>query len=676
MKYLLRSHAALRMKLYHRMTKKLGLSRELHRDNLPQLDYQPLRKVPAFTEHSETAETIIKDAYLGKNTEPISIAINNKHIVAKGNAKEIANFYSEKTKVISAAGKRVIPAFTDSHLHLLVGAERIYGCNLEGCKTFEKMSKLIKEFSKNNPDLPVIHAYGLAYTTPSLLPARTARKLLDNVISEKPLFIYAHDLHTGWANTIALKETNMFEKMPPWPPLLQELEMTDNITLGDDGKPGGELREPETYFLVEGSLRAKYPLTPEQKLTGLRCICEKMHENGITGVHTMGLALPEEDIETLLLLLELEQKGQLSLRVNCSISVVPDENMLNDIERAAKVRNLLRETREGRLTYARLHSQLIDILEAATHPRQQHISMKYHESILERLIHNLSQHIHIAHSKGHRKRRDQVISDSKEKFLPSYGLVECNCIKIFLDGVVEKDTAYRSDQKPLESIPAFSPEILEEVICLADRSGLQIAAHCIGDASVNMVLNAVSAARKQNAELDRKRGHRIRHRIEHIELCQPEDIKRFAKLGVTASMQPLHERPPVQLWHQKIPQSSWETAFPWRKLLDNDANLTFGSDWPIVTSDCLQGIKRATTRKPWKAYLPEANLSNEEAIKAFTAGAAYTVHEEEIRGKVAIGMLADMVILDNHSEKPLTDAAIYSTIFAGDEVYCKKTANT
>ncbi len=398
----------------------------------------------------------------------------------------------------------------------------------------------------------------------------------------------------------------MFTEMPPWPPLLEVLEMTESITLGSDNRPGGELREPEAYFLVEGSLRSKYPLTPEQKLHSICRIAEKMHKNGISTIHNMGLALPEEDLETLILLLELEHKHKLNLRVHSSISVVPDANMLGDIRLAAEVRDLLHSARAGKIPYSELHGRLLDMLEATSHPRQQHISLEGEDSIFGNIIRALSQHLHAVHAHGHHQRRKAVQAAAGDSLLPQDGLVECQTIKLFLDGVVEKDTAYRSDQAPLPSIPAFTPDTLREVVCLADRAGLQVAAHCIGDESVSMLLDAVAAARRENHELDRRRGHRIRHRIEHIEICKPADLPRFARLGVIASMQPLHERPPVQLWHKKIPESAWSTAFAWRSLLERQAILTFGSDWPIVPADCIKGIERAVNRNPWTPTLPQA----------------------------------------------------------------------
>jgi hypothetical protein len=216
-----------------------------------------------------------------------------------------------------------------------------------------------------------------------------------------------------------------------------------------------------------------------------------------------------------------------------------------------------------------------------------------------------------------------------------------------MDGVVEKDTAFRLDHHPLPGIPAFSPRELDQVLLLADRLGLQTSAHCIGNGSVNAMLNAIESARQKNAAIDRQRGWKVRHRIEHIEMCNAFDIPRFRELEVVASMQALHERAPMTLWHEKVPEIEWSTAFAWKSLIESGATLVFGSDWPIVSCNCFEGIQRATARKPWKTGMIDQYLTLEQALAAFSAKAAEVEYSETIKGKIQVGMLADLVVLSD-----------------------------
>ena len=173
------------------------------------------------------------------------------------------------------------------------------------------MVESLQKHAAENPDAPVLYANGLHYLDPPLVAAERARHVLDEIIPDRPLLIYAHDLHTVWCNTKALEEAELFRKMPPYPEYLEHLRLTENLVLGADGMPSGEIREPETYFLAEAALKMKYPLDRETRLKMLKTACEQLASNGITAVHNMSLGVPEEDLECCLMLLELDARGEL-----------------------------------------------------------------------------------------------------------------------------------------------------------------------------------------------------------------------------------------------------------------------------------------------------------------------------------------------------------------------------
>lgn len=675
MDYLLRSYACVRRQLRHLKSTRSNVDRSI----------QQIREVPPYLQalgpaaqqapEPGPADVLIRNARLFPRTtfgdQPVSVAIREGRIAHVGD--EPAGVVDGHTRVIDAQGNSVSCGLCDSHVHLMVGAEHRQGCDVEDIKDTQSLLSRLKTFACAHEDHRILFVFGLHYTDPPILPAQQARHILDEVAADKPVFVYAHDLHTGWANTKALEVAGLMRRMPPFPTLINELEIADNIERDRDGLPTGELREPPVYFIVEEALRKAYPLSLAEKRSFLKEACDDLASLGLTAVHGMGLDLPEEDIETLLLLLELEETGDLPLRVHASYSVVPDELMLEDVRRAAHVRTLIEQARQGHLKIPALHRSLFNEMHQVTRMRREekqepHEAQPTHDHALRSMDDYVVKDRLHEHACG----VDHVAADTSPRRLDAMGKVHCKAVKIFMDGVVEKDTAYRLDHHPLEGIPSFSQRELDLVLETADRVGLQVAAHCIGNGSVNAMLNAVERARSVNAEVDRQRGQRARHRIEHIELCNAFDIPRFKAMEVIPSMQALHERQPVTLWHQKVPEIEWGTAFAWKSMLNAGANLVFGSDWPIVSCNCFDGIQRATKRTPWKPDLPDQHLTIEEALRAFSSSPAFAEYNEKVRGRIEPGMMADLVVLTENLatfKGDYRDVKIAHTISAGDCVY-------
>lgn len=673
MDYLLRTYAHVR-NLLRDNNKGSGTFRETKEDrSQPPADTSPLLREPEKTDDTGPAELLIKNAAVfppldgGKSNT--HIAVKNGRILSLG--PRAAETAGPDTKTLDVRGRGVIPGFCDCHLHLTAGAEQAGGLNLEDVRDHGTFKARLKKFIADNPEEPVYYAYGLHYMDDPLIPSLDARETLDAIEPDKPLFIYAHDLHTGWANSRALKTAGLSNRVPPYPELLCELGLEENLVLDKIGRPSGEMREPPVYFLVQEALRRAFPLTVEQKKSRLEETCRHLASRGLTSVHNMGLDLPEEDIEYLILLLELEEEGRLPIRVYSSCSVVPDEYMLDDIRRAAEVRDNLKLARNGDITAQELRSRLFTAMKMALASRGKEKAASGSKSVHDRFSSLFSHLITPEHVREHES-RSQKATSGKPGYLSPEGKVQCKAVKLFMDGVVEKDTAFRLDRHPVPGIPAFNNKDLDRAVCLADHLGLQVAAHCIGNGSVNAMLNSVEEARTENAQTDRKRGDKVRHRIEHIELCNSFDIPRFSRLEVIASMQALHEREPVTLWHEKIPEIEWSTAFPWKSLINSGATLVFGSDWPIVSCNCLKGIERATARRPWKTGMPEQHLQPVQALAAFTSSAARAEYAENVKGEILPGMLADIAVLSRDLrgvEAGFEDIRVLHTINGGEVVY-------
>ncbi len=226
-------------------------------------------------------------------------------------------------------------------------------------------------------------------------------------------------------------------------------------------------------------------------------------------------------------------------------------------------------------------------------------------------------------------------------------LIHAGAVKFFMDGVIESYTALMLDEytdRPGYFGDAnFSAEHFNRMATEADRLGLQIFVHAIGDAAVRRTLDGYEAAQRTNG---RPREAR-RHRVEHIELIHPDDLPRFAQLGVIASMQPLHAPvgPQSDVWPDRVGVNRWSRSFAWQTLREAGAKLAFGSDWPVVTQNPMRGVHMALNRQPWAPGLPDHRQTLADTLIAYTRDAAYAEFQESVKGQLRAGMLADMVVL-------------------------------
>lgn len=229
-------------------------------------------------------------------------------------------------------------------------------------------------------------------------------------------------------------------------------------------------------------------------------------------------------------------------------------------------------------------------------------------------------------------------------------MVRTGAIKIMLDGVIESHTAAMlapyTNKPETRGAPAWEKAELDRVVRLADGMGLQILTHAIGDAGVRMALDAYENAAAANGPRER------RHRIEHIETLQSEDMPRFANLGVIASMQPIHADPgTIEIWSATIGEDRTRRGFAWGSLERAGARLAFSSDWPASLSlDPIRGIHNAVNRKtvtgmPRGGWIPEQRVGLATALRAYTSTGAYAEFRNGEKGTIRKGALADLVVL-------------------------------
>ncbi|WP_312108099.1 amidohydrolase [Brevibacillus reuszeri] len=253
-------------------------------------------------------------------------------------------------------------------------------------------------------------------------------------------------------------------------------------------------------------------------------------------------------------------------------------------------------------------------------------------------------------------------------------------LKQFLDGVPTTYTALLvdpySDRPDSKGDTLIPPETVKKWVVEADKEDFRVRLHACGDGAVRLGLDCFEAARVQNGIRD------SRHTIEHIEVIHPDDIQRMSHLQVIASMQPEHMAAapafPDNCYPNRFGKERDPYTWPIKTLLKNEVSLAFGSDFPIVPLDPMTEIYRAVTRlhddhQPEGGWNPQEKITMAEALRAYTSAPAYGVFREHELGKLAPGMLADIVVLDRNLfaiEPPLIrDAKALLTITDGKIVF-------
>jgi predicted amidohydrolase YtcJ len=474
---------------------------------------------------------------------------------------------------LDLGGQRVVPGFTDSHIHFVN-----YGLNLErveltGVTSLDEVSRRVGEAARGASKGEWVRGWGWDHSLWSV-PRFPDKSALDDVTDDVPTALRRKDGHMTWLNSAALRAAAITRDTPD----------PHGGRIGRDihGEPDGLLFE-SAQDLVH---RVIPEVTPAQAERAARRAQNELHRFGVTGVHVPEAPFAFGAFQA------LDAAGDLALRVSMM------------------------------LTYDGLGAAL----------------------------------------------ETGLRSGFGGPFL------RVGSMKMFADGSLGSETA--AMLAPFEGsentgILIVSEEELVRAIERAAHGYIGCAIHAIGDRANRVVLDALERTRHVWLPLG------LRQRIEHVQVLHPEDVPRLAQLGIVASMQPIHATQDMDLV-----DSLWGVrgryAYAFRSLYESGAILAFGSDAPVETPDPLAGLYAAVARcrpdgRPPGGWYPEEQISIEQALRAYTTGAAYAVGMERHLGRLAPGAYADFTVLtedvlDGEPENILA-ARIAHTVVDGRIVY-------
>ncbi|MEZ4674174.1 MAG: amidohydrolase [Caldilineaceae bacterium] len=482
-----------------------------------------------------------------------AIVVRGNRIVFVGNNADARACCATPTERIDGADCTLAPGLIDSHFHLLWGSLKLESLQLDSATDMAHLGELIQRYAADHPERHWIEGYQLRYT---IIPPEHPldRHFLDALVPDRPLLIFAFDMHTAWANSAALRRANLLHgrELPPG---------NEIVMAADTGTATGELREFAAYEPIRDLIPK---LTAQERRRLLKKGLVLAAQHGITSVHNMDNKDNQIDVYA-----ALEAAGEMSLRVYMPYDIKPETPL----------------------------AALGDAAAMAQHYRGSH--------------------------------------------------VRAGAIKLFMDGVLESYTALMvddyADAPGNRGMALYTAEHFNAIAAEADRLGLQIFVHACGEGAVRRALDGYAHARRVNGRRD------SRHRVEHIETLHPDDLPRFAELGVIASMQPLHSpitRHDAEVWPLRAGEARWPLSFAWQTLRNAGAQLAFGSDWPVVTLDPMRGFYAALNREPWVDDHPSQRQTLAQTIAGYTRDAAYAEFMETEKGMIRAGMLADLVLFD------------------------------
>ena len=250
------------------------------------------------------------------------------------------------------------------------------------------------------------------------------------------------------------------------------------------------------------------------------------------------------------------------------------------------------------------------------------------------------------------------------------------CTKLFTDGSLGARTAALrnpyNDNPSTKGIEIMTQDDINELVLLSHKNNCQVAIHAIGDRAIEMSLDAIENAQNEYP------SHNLRHGIVHCQITDEELLNRIKELNVITYIQPIFIDYDMNIVYDRVGNNLAETSYAWKTMIDKGIHTSFGTDCPVEKFDTMPNIYTAVARKGMgdnkMVYLPNEKLSMEEALKAYTIEGAYASCEENIKGSITVGKLADFILLNKdlynlQNDEEILSTQIIETYIDGESVY-------
>jgi predicted amidohydrolase YtcJ len=510
-----------------------------------------------FAQTQPAADLIIHNAHIwtvdASRPEAEGVAVLGDRIVAVGSGPQVEAWHGPHTRVIDAAGKRLLPGFNDAHVHFMDGGSQLDNVQLNDATSAQEFARRIRERAAKTAKGEWVLGGDWDETkwSPAELPTK---ELIDTASPETPVAVGRYDGHMVLANSLALKLAGITAQTP---------DPAGGVIVRDrQGNPTGALKDAAQDLLF----KAVPPPIHDQRRHAIERALEHAVSLGVTSVQHM-----DPDPADIAIYSELLEEGKLTTRI-----------------------------------YAAPLITQVD---------------------------------------------DQLKIGIRRAFGGPY--LRIGGVKAFADGSLGSGTAYFfepfSDQpgnRGLLSDEMHPISLMRNRMMRADAAGLQLCTHAIGDAGISAILDIY-------AEIEREHGSRDRRwRIEHAQHMAAKDFDRFDQLHVIASVQPYHAIDDGRWAEGRIGHDRASRTYAFRTFLDHGVRLALGTDWDVAPLNPMLTLYAATTRatldgKNPKGWFPEQKLTIQEAIEAYTMGSAYAEFQENEKGSITQGKLADMVLLSD-----------------------------
>jgi len=514
-----------------------------------------------------------------------AVAIAGARVVAVGKDADLRPLAGPKTRVLDMHGRRIVPGFYDSHVHLLGSGLRRAEVALKDANDEAEFGRRLREFDRRLPrDRWLLGGeWDHDRTFAGRLPTA---ELIDKYVADRPVFLRRYDGHMAIVNSRVLQLAGITAETPDPP---------GGVIYRKPGsrQPSGLLRD-NAMGLVE---RLIPPTTDTEIVEAVRAALAEARQVGVTSVQDMDGSSAGTRQRLFRLYQELARQGKLTLRVDLRWPLA-DWRSLAALGVEANFGN---------------------------------------------------------------------------------DCVRIGGVKGFVDGSLGSSTAKMFEpylnERASTGVYVTPLNRLREFIEGADAAGLSIAVHAIGDRANAELLDIFAEVAKKNGPRDR------RFRIEHAQHLRPRDYARFKELNVIASLQPYHAIDDGRWAEGRIGAERCASSYACRSLLDAGARLAFGSDWSVAPLNPLVGIDAAVNRRTLDGkhpdgWFPAQKIRVADAIEAYTLGSAYAGFQEEERGSLEVGKLADLVVLSRdilaESQRDrIGETEVLLTVVGGRIVYEK-----